>query len=816
MTMHLAAVALSDAARSFDKLYDYSLSSEDSIKATPGMRVLVPFGRGNKVQSAWIIRLHEGDGGKKLKEVSEIVDDEPLLSSEMIKLAEWMKTRYFCTWGDAIRVMLPAGVNLRRQMLIRLAKKPGTDEKSMLSDSQIQILNKLSEKPEGIPEQELGCSDNCNKDIKGLVKKGYIEAEEIFDQKINEKKIKAVQPNITKEEFGELIEEGKVKSIHYIRVMESLYTDEICSLQDLLLIGGVTHATIRAMAKKGWVSYYDLEIERDPFENMEFERTDAPELTLEQRNVLDDVLPLLDSGKLDEVLLHGITGSGKTEIYLRLIEAAIKKGKTAIVLVPEISLTPQMTSRFTGRFGDRVAIQHSRLSQGERYDQWRKIRSGGVDVVIGARSAIFAPLKNISVIIIDEEHESSYKSENTPKYDARHVARARCNINKAILVMGSATPSVETYYRALSGKIRLEVMKSRPNEMPLPSVKLVDLREEIRDGNRGALSRILEEELVKTKENGEQSIVFINRRGYASFLLCRDCGFVLKCPHCSVSLTVHTHDRQAICHYCGYTMNIPEKCPECASVNIKTLGIGTQRIEEELRNHPANFKTIRMDLDTTGGKLGHQKILDAFRKKEADVLIGTQMVAKGHDFPDVTLVGIISADASLFNGDYRSSERTFELITQAAGRAGRGAKPGKVILQAYNIDDYSIKTATAQDYESFYRSEIAIRKKLILPPYCHMGLIMVSAEDPEDAKKSIDSIRQLILVNYMEKSGFICSDSMPSPVYIIRGRARWRLIIKMASINKLVELMNNVLDNFHKLKTGGADISVDIDPAGML
>jgi primosomal protein N' (replication factor Y) len=544
--------------------------------------------------------------------------------------------------------------------------------------------------------------------------------------------------------------------------------------------------------------------------------TPPPTLTEEQEYVLDKAYPLLEENRLNELLLHGITGSGKTEIYLRLIEAVISKGKTAIVLVPEISLTPQMTSRFTGRFGNRVAIQHSRLSQGERYDQWRKIRAGEVDVVIGARSAVFAPLADIGIIIVDEEHELSYKSENTPKYDACHVARARCNILGALLVMGSATPSVETYYRAVNGKIAFQIMKNRPNAMPLPTVRTVDLREELKNGNRSVLSTSLEEELVKNKERGEQSILFINRRGYASFMLCRDCGFILKCPHCSVSLTVHTHDRQAICHYCGFTQRIPKTCPNCHGPNIKVFGTGTQKVEEELSKHPAGFKVIRMDMDTTNGKHGHQKLLDAFRNKEADILIGTQMVAKGHDFPEVTLVGILAADASLFNSDYRASERTFQLITQASGRAGRGTKPGRVILQAYNVDDYAIKAAVAQDYETFYQKEIAMRQQLISPPFCHIGLIIVSGENPEDARSSMERLKNNITAQYQDVSGFQCSEILPSPVFMIRNRARWRIIIKMASINRLVQLMNEVLDAFSKLKLRGTDVSVDIDPASMI
>lgn len=821
--MLLASVAIHDAVFSYDKLYDYIVP--DSLEnARPGMRVLVPFGHKNTLKSGWIIKLWDGDG-KKLKKIHDIVDEMPLLSDEMLKLAQWIKTRYYCTWGDAIRIMVPSGINLKRlsKLCPSIAMKDhgsfedfrersGVD----LTQGQEYIVKQLFERPKGIFEKDINSDTVTDEDIDKLISLGLVERVEIFDQKVSEKTVKAVKPVISKEEFDAIVAEGKLRSIYPVRVMDVLYTEEFCTLQDLLLIPGVSNSTIKSMEKKGWVSYFDIEVERNPFENLEPDKSEPPVLTSEQHHIIDSILPCLDDNKLNEVLIHGVTGSGKTEIYLRLIEAAIKKGKTSIVLVPEISLTPQIISRFTGRFGNRVAIQHSRLSQGERYDQWRKIKAGEVDVVIGARSAVFAPLSNIGIIIVDEEHELSYKSENMPRYDARHVARARCNLNGAILVLGSATPSVETYYRAVKGKIGLFTLKKRPNTLPVPKIEVVDLRDEHKAGNHGIISRRLEEELVKNKNNGEQSIVFINRRGYASFIFCMDCGYVPRCPNCSVSLTVHAHDRQAICHYCGYAQPIPSTCPQCGSENIKPFGVGTQKVEEELKKHPAGFTVLRMDLDTTAGKQGHQKLLDAFKNKEADILIGTQMVAKGHDFPDVTLVGILAADASLFLSDFRSSERTFQLITQASGRAGRGDRPGRVILQAYNIDDYAIQTAVAQNYEEFYKKEIAIRQKMIYPPFCHIGLIVVSGENPEQARASIDRLKEQIMAEYNNEPGFICSDVMPSPVFVIRKRARWRFIIKMASINNLVRLVNYASEIFNKLKIKGTDLSVDIDPPSML
>lgn len=815
--MLLAAVALSEATRSFDKLYHYKILPDGLKKAAPGMRVIVPFGRKNQLKSGWIIEVWEGEESKNLKQISQIVDETPLLSAEMIKLVKWIRTRYFCTWGDAIRLMIPAGISLKRQSWLVTESLADNEDKTEieLSPSQKSILEKILKSKNGIPEQEFGKIEKSSEDIEYLIEKGLVKKTDFFEQSVNEKTVKAVIPSITKEEFYSLVDEGKVRSIHHIRIMEVLFTEEICSLQDILLIAGVSHGTIRNMAKKGWVSYTVIEVERNPFDSFECETPKELVPTDEQANVLKESIPLLSQNKLNEILIHGVTGSGKTEIYIRLIEEVIKTQRTAIMLVPEISLTPQMISCFRARFGNKIAIQHSRLSQGERFDQWRKIKAGEVDVVIGVRSAVFAPLSNLGIIIIDEEHELTYKSENTPKYDARQVARARCNINSALLVLGSATPSVETYYRALSGKTILLTMKNRPNSMSLPQTVLVDLREELKEGNRNVLSRKLEEELVKNKNNQEQSILFLNKRGYASFMLCRDCGYTLKCPNCSVSLTVHTHDRQIFCHYCGYSEPIQSICPKCQSDRIKAFGKGTQKVEEELKNHPAMFSVLRMDADTTSGKHGHKKLLNAFRNKEADILLGTQMVAKGHDFPDVTLVGILSADASLFTNDYRASERTFQLITQASGRAGRGEKPGRVVLQAYNIDDYAIQTAMNQDFETFYQKEIIMRKIMNSPPFCHIGVIIVSSENQNDAKDSLAALRSQILDKYKEKI-LECSEVLPPPIFIIRNRYRWRIIVKTRSVNVLVQLMNDVLDMFPKCKTGSADVSVDIDPVSMV
>lgn len=809
--LNIASVVLSAGLRSFDRLYDYIIP--DHLTVMPGMRALVPFGAQNKLQSAWIIRVRQEEATRDLKQIHSLTDEYPLLNEEMLKLSEWMKNRYLCTWGDAISCMIPAGVNLTRQRVVYALAHNRTEEMTPLMK---RIFEAGSQ---GVPVQELvrEFPDNLEAMLKDLRSKGLIDIRESFRQRVGQKTQRAVYPVIDETEFRALYDEGQVKSVYQAKVMEFLLEEGLCFLQDLLLIPGVSHATIRALKKKEWVDYEEVEVERDPFEIQEAEASSSPPVpTGEQKHVLDTLMPLLREPRLKEALLLGVTGSGKTEVYLRLIEEAIRLGKTAIVLVPEISLTPQMTSRFTSRFGKRVAIQHSRLSLGERYDQWQKIRRGEVDVVIGARSAVFAPLANLGIIIVDEEHELTYKSEQTPKYDARHVARARCNINGALLLLGSATPSIETYARAEAGSIGLLEMKTRANTKPLPQVCTVDMRLELDEGNKGMISRALEDELIRVKKNHEQAILFLNKRGYASFILCRDCGFVLRCPNCSVSMTYHRADRHVVCHYCGYTVPVPRRCPGCRGEHLKPMGTGTQRIEEELLSHEAGFRVLRMDLDTTGTKYGHKKILDAFRDGEADILIGTQMVAKGHDFPNVTLVGILAADSMLFTGDYRSTERTFQLVTQASGRAGRGDKAGKVILQAYNIDNYALQAAMEQDFKTFYSKEILIRKQLGYPPFVHIGMVMVSSTSNSQGWELVNKLYQSLTEKYGQQEHMMISKPLKAPIFVIRNRMRWRIILKHPSTGLMLEILRDVMDMTGRMRLKETQVSVDMDPVNML
>ncbi len=760
------SVVLADSTRAFDREYTYLVP--DGMPVQPGMRVLVPFGAKNNLRDGWAVdalpRSEPLKKGFRLKTVSSLVDDEPLLGSDLLRLARWMRERFFCTWHQALSCMLPSGARL-------VMKADGT-----------------------------------------------------YARRDAGKMRRAMIPALTRVEFDAMVLKGVFKSVHHVHVMEALFDEEVCPVEELYLLQGVSANTLAAMKKKGWISEVRQEVDRDPFASLSVKERPAPDPTVEQEAAFLKLEPLLDvqtiSGDnaegLAEALVFGVTGSGKTELYLRIIDACIRRGRGAIMLVPEISLTPQAVERFLERFGSRVAVLHSRLSIGERYDQWRRIRSGELDVVVGARSAVFAPLARLGVIIIDEEHEGAYKAENNPRYDARLVARARCNLSGALLLYGSATPSLETFQRAEQGKILKVDLLSRVAGRPLPLVTLVDMREELANGNRSHFSALLERELALVKETGEQAILFLNRRGLASFILCRDCGYLSRCPDCSVSLTLHRGGR-LVCHHCGHLEPMPPKCPSCGSARILPVGMGTQKLEQDLEEHIGRYSVVRMDLDTTSGKEGHRKLLDRFRRGEANVLVGTQMVAKGHDFPNVTLVGILSADAMLATGDYRASERTFQLLAQAAGRAGRAGKPGRVVIQAYNVDDYSLQAVLTHDYAGFYRQEISMRQKLWLPPFCHIGMVILSCAMPDVLEKLSRGVSDFLVKQAETYAGIVISEVMPAPMPLLSGRHRVRILVRHTQVRVLRELLSSLLDTMQKpLAASDADIVVDIDPGSMV
>jgi len=677
------------------------------------------------------------------------VQDGIKLTKENIELAKLMARRYFCNISDCIKLMLP----------------PGTSTK-------------------------------------------------IFENRVKDKTLNFVYLKKDIIDIEEDIENGIIKSDKQKRVLNFLIQNDGIQTVDLEILTDTTNVVLKALEKKEYIEIIEQKVDRNPFENKNIKPTNNLKLTEEQQVAFESINEAIKNNEYKEVLLYGVTGSGKTEIYLQLIGEVLKKEKTAIVLVPEISLTPQMVDRFIARFGEnKIAVLHSKLSIGERFDQWNKIKSGECKIVIGARSAIFAPVQNLGLIIIDEEHDSSYKSESNPRYNAKELAGFMAKKNNIPLILGSATPDINTYYKAQTGQIELLQLSKRANEASLPNVEIVDLRQELANGNRSILSTKLYSKIEENLENKKQTILFLNRRGYSTFVMCRECGYTVKCKSCNITMTYHLNENRLKCHYCGHEQRNVLECPECKSKNIKYFGTGTQRLEDEINKIFPTASTIRMDIDTVNKKNSHEEILNKFKNENIDILIGTQMVVKGHHFPNVTLVGVIAADSSLYLEDYRSNERTFQILTQVAGRAGRESLPGEVVIQTYNPDNFAIECSKKQNYNIFYETEIELRKQLKYPPFCDIISIGLTDIDENKIKNVAEKLYEYIS-NYIkkEKLGDIIYKPLPCPIDKIKNRYRWRIILKGKLTGKLIDIINWAINNSNNKTTR---IIVDTNPSNL-
>ena len=684
-------------------------------------------------------------------EVKDIVQIKHNLTESQIELAKWMAKRYFCNLSDCINQMIT----------------PGTKNKNAKNNVQ--------------------------------------------DKKIN---VVYLKKDIEEIQFD--IEVGKIKSEKQKKVLQFLKNNEEVTIPEIELYAGGTRAIIKTLEKNGYIEIVEKKVERNPLADKQVEKTNNLPLTNEQKNAFEKVKDKILKNEYEEFLLYGVTGSGKTEVYLQLIGEALKQGKTAIVLVPEISLTPQMIDRFIARFNkEEIAVLHSKLSIGERYDEWNKIKEGKAKIIIGARSAIFAPTENIGIIIIDEEHDSSYKSEAVPKYDAKEIAKRIAKENNCPLLLGSATPDITTYYKTKNGKITLLELTKRANNSKLPNVEIVDLKMELANGNRSMLSVKLHDAIEKNLKAQRQTILFLNRRGYSTFIMCRECGYTVKCKNCNISMIYHKSINKLKCHYCGYEENVVNVCPECHSTKIRYFGTGTQRLEQEINKIFPNAKTIRMDIDTVTKKNSHEDILNKFRNENIDILIGTQMVVKGHHFPNVTLVGVIAADSSLNIDDYRATERTFQILTQVAGRAGREKLEGNVIIQSYNPENFSIQYAKKQDYDLFYNTEIAIRKQLKYPPFCDIILIGFNGLSEKEIIEVSNKV-YIYLCRNLDNNLFNILKPMPSPIDKIQNKYRWRIIIKGNIDEKTNTILNNCLKEIYEKNYKNTKITIDVNPNNMI
>lgn len=634
-----------------------------------------------------------------------------------------------------------------------------------------------------------------------------------IEKNVQDKKINVVY---LKKEVDDEIE--KLKSEKQKKILQFLKTNEGCTIPEIEMFTGCSRAIVKTLEKNGYVKILEKKVERNPILNKNINKTEKLKLTDEQQNAYDEISKCINQQQYERFLLYGVTGSGKTEVYLQLIEKTLKHNKTAIVLVPEISLTPQMINRFISRFNqEEIAVLHSKLSVGERYDEWNKIKEGKAKIIIGARSAVFAPTENIGIIIIDEEHDSSYKSEAVPKYDTKEIAKKIAQENKCPLVLGSATPDLVTYYKAQKGRIKLLELTQRANNSKLPKVEVIDLKMELASGNRSMLSNALQQAIEENLKEKRQTILFLNRRGYSTFIMCRECGYTVKCKNCDISMTYHKTENKLKCHYCGHEEKVVTICPECHSTKIRYFGTGTQKLEAEINKMFPQASTIRMDVDTVTKKNSHEEILDNFKNKNIDILIGTQMIVKGHHFPNVTLVGVIAADSSLNIDDYRANERTFQILTQVAGRAGRGQDKGNVIIQTYNPDNLSIEYSKEQNYRLFYNTEIIIRKQLKYPPFCDIILIGFSSENEknviESARFMYMSLKNKII---NEKLQIILYKPVPAPIDKIKNKIRWRIIIKCKFNNEIIEALNTSLKDLNSKKLKDVKTIIDLNPTNMM
>lgn len=772
-TAVIVKVAVSAAPYSIDKPYDYLVPQEWLDTAFPGARVTVPFGRGNRTSEGLILARAEGEKAPGLKPLSAVLDPQPVLDGDGIALALWLRGRYFCTMFEAARTLLPAGLWFRIREIWRLTQPASpSDHHAPGAAAAIAALEAAGGQAE-LEQLEESCGSGVGAVLRELEKEGVVTHETAAHRKAADRKRYVAELAVDAQEA--LDDQALRRAPMRRAVVAFLAASGRTAAVDVCYFTGASMPTLWAMARAGLVTLTAEEELRVPTE------TAAPEppavLTAEQERAFAAIWSLWDTGKPEAVLLQGVTGSGKTQVYLALVAEALKRGRTAMVLVPEIVLTPQMMRRFSARFGADVAMVHSGLRITERYDQWKRIRRGEVRVVLGTRSAVFAPLKNIGLIVLDEEQEGGYQSENAPRYHARDVAKYLCGRDGAVLVLGSATPSVETAWAAEQGTYHRVELTERYNCRPLPEVVIADLRQEIRDGNSGAIGFVLRRELEANLERGEQSILFLNRRGSSRMLLCGECGQAPQCPRCSVALTYHSANRRLMCHHCGHSQAAPERCPVCGGL-LKQVGAGTQRVEEELRGLFPGTEILRLDADTAASA-GHEPILKRFREERVPILLGTQMVAKGLDFPGVTLVGVVAADLSLYVDNYRAAERTFSLLTQVVGRAGRGQRAGRAVIQTYNPENDVIRCAARQDYGGFYESEIRMRRLRRCPPFADIFTFTVSGTEEGGVLRAAVRVRQALdgLCAAADMTEPEALGPAPAPVVKLNNRYRYHCLL---------------------------------------
>ncbi len=821
----IAQVAVEQTAFHFDRVYSYDAQSvADTI--APGCRVLVPFGKGNRYRQGMVMKVEyaEETAAVPLKSIVSVLDEQPLLNAELLDLAAFLKERTFCSLFDAVRAMLPTGLC----MVVKPLYCPATvsaEALAALSEAEQAICKVAStvceKKAEGVDGDTLFRLAGLKIDdslLNRLVKKGFLVREEDAFRRLGDATCRMARPTFAPDAYEETV--ARVKCTPKQReVLGLLCMAGTASVKEVCYLAGVTNAVLLALVKKQLVELFEAETLRSPVSLPTEAKRETIVLNEEQQCAHDALLAQYQESKAACALLHGVTGSGKTQVYLSLIDRVLDDGKQVLVLVPEISLTPQTMQLFLKRYGKRVALLHSGLSMGERMDEWKRIRRGEASVAVGTRSAVFAPFSNLGLVVIDEEQEHTYKSESTPRYHARDVAKFRCARHNALLLLASATPSVESYYAAKSGRYSLYTLGSRYGNVPLPTVQTVDMR--VAADETSLFSDELLAELQTVLDNGKQAILLLNRRGYQTFVSCRECGQVVRCPSCSIALTYHRANGRLMCHYCGHTQPPMHHCPECGSDAIRYTGMGTQRVEEQLQEYFPAARILRMDADATSSRYSYEEKLGDFSAGKYDVLIGTQMVAKGLDFPNVTLVGILSADRSLYEGDFRSYETAFALFTQVVGRAGRRNTSGKAVIQTTVPEHYVIQLAAKQDYESFFAAECDARRMMKYPPFADLCMFGFTGTDEQAVREGAHRFMTLLKETVSQKEyaqiPLIALDPVPACVSKVAGKYRYKLLIKLKNNAATRRLIASLLTAFlTDTANRGVSLFADMNPLTIL
>jgi len=812
----VARVYLLDVPYYVDKPYDYFIPEEIRPFLNVGGFCIVPFGGGNKKQLAIISELVCVSDIERLKPVLASAYEKLTLTEELKNLCFFIKEQTFCTLGDAVRTVIPAAAFSKLKEYYSIVPERVKDFDGKLSEKHLAVLAYLRRKKSVLSSKlfsELG--EAVKSQLTDLVKMGLIISETEFKDSGNEKYDEYA--TLAEQSEDRDVEIGKIKGKKQKELIELLLSNERLSLKTLKEEYGIQKSNIKPLVDKDIVFVEKEAVFRDPYGNRQVAASSYDELSPEQENAVNELAELCHSGEPRAALLFGVTGSGKTRVIKEIIDETVKDGRSAIVLVPEISLTPQTVERFRSYYRDRMVVVHSGLSAGERYDAWRRMRNNEIDVCVGTRSAVFAPFENLGLIVIDEEQEHTYKSDMSPKYHARDIARYRCAKNNALMLLSSATPSHESYRKALDGTYKLVTLKKRYGNAKLPQAIIADMRPEAHSGSLSPIGGELKLRIGETLAKGEQTILFVNRRGYNNFLSCPLCGEVLMCPHCSVSYTYHTvgNSGYLICHYCGAREHVPERCPSCGNESLRHIGYGTQKVEEEIRNLFPKARILRMDADTTSRRFAFDDILDSFRKGEADILIGTQMVTKGHDFPNVTLVGVLNADNTLHFNDYRAAERTFALVTQVIGRSGRADKDGVALVQTFTPDHPVIQLASKQDYEGFFENDCNWRKSLVFPPYCDVLLITLSSNievELQNAAVSFsEEVGRLLKEEYSDIQTVVFGP-IEAPIYKINETFRLRFVLKLKNNARTRQFVKQLLFWYGRKLSKKIGINVDMNP----